>query len=144
MTRFSRTMPKMRIRCDALQRELADLGRRLCAANPGLQLEMWARGVGDDADGIEIFNLKVKPEQRGTGVGSAVLKAVKEFAATKGLPIVLRPEPLPRKKAALDRFYLRAGFKHNRGRNLDQRLTSPFARTMVWRPTESVAALVRG
>lgn len=83
---------------------------------------------------VKLDSIKVKPNFRGQGIGSAVLEELKQFAASVSKPLVLVPEPEKRKKEALDRFYRRAGFVHNKGRNKDYKLSSTFAPTMYWKP----------
>ena len=51
-----------------------------------------------------------------------------------GKPIVLRPEPEPRKKKALMDFYKNLGFVANKGRKTDYTLSSPFSLTLYWKP----------
>jgi GNAT superfamily N-acetyltransferase len=85
---------------------------------------------------ISISDIKVPKEMRDQGIGSAILAAIKQYAASVGKPIVLSPAPERGKKAALNRFYQRNGFNLNAGKNIDFGLSSSFRKTMVWRPTK--------
>jgi hypothetical protein len=81
---------------------------------------------------IELTEIEVV--EKGQGVGTAVIRRIQDYARQVGKPIVLRPHPEPRKKAALFRFYKNLGFVVNKGRNMDYTLSSPFALTMYWKP----------
>ncbi len=87
------------------------------------------------SDVINLHSLRVNPNSRSSGVGSAVIGELKDYARAHGATILLSPEADRGKKAALDRFYRRQGLQHNRGRHKDSRLSSMFAPTMLWRPT---------
>ena len=106
-----------------------DLRAKLMAKYPGLYLF-----VSENNYRIEISSINVPEEQRNKGIGSAVLKAIQDYAHSVNKPIVLSPEPEPRKKVALNRFYKTNGFVHNKGKNRDYRLSSMGGPTMLWRP----------
>lgn len=80
---------------------------------------------------VHVNSIRVKKSGQGKGIGTAVLNAVKKFAAKHRLPVTLSPEPDKGKKAALHRFYSANGFKKCR----DSQYTSPFAPTLIWFPT---------
>lgn len=82
---------------------------------------------------IELQQITVPKEYRGSGVGTTIIKMLQEYAKSVKKPIVLRPEPERGRKKDLDRFYKRLGFVANKGRNKDYSLSSPFANTMYWR-----------
>ena len=107
--------------------DLEDLIIRLQESYPGLQLSAY-----EASHKIELSKIEV--ENRGQGVGTRVIKEIQEYARRVGKPIVLRPEPEPRKKQALLKFYKSLGFVVNKGRQQDYTLSSPFAVTMYWRP----------
>ena len=65
----------------------------------------------DNDDAIQIHSIEVSPDHRGKGIGTEVINKIKQYADEKGKPIVLTAQPQPRKKAVLDRFYKKAGFK---------------------------------
>lgn len=44
-------------------------------------------------DSLGLYNLCVKRNVRGTGIGSSIVRAVQAMAATEGLPVVLQCEP---------------------------------------------------
>lgn len=123
---------------NALMAELVELEARLKSQYPEIDL----LDLGTKYDVVYVNNIRIKPEGRDKGVGTAVFAALKKFAADKKLPIVLSPLPGVGKKAALNRFYLRQGFAHNRGRKKDYRYSSVFGPTMIWRPptTEALEA----
>jgi GNAT superfamily N-acetyltransferase len=84
---------------------------------------------------VELANIKIAPEHRGQGHGSAIIKAFQNYCQQVGKPLVVRPEPeKPRLKNRLLRFYKSLGFIANKGRNADYRLSTPFAMTMYWQP----------
>ena len=119
--------------------EANDVARVLMTKYPGLRLDLRSRG--DDGFAVEVFRLQVKTP--GEGVGSAAMKDLQDWAGKSGVALVLTPEANPRKKAALERFYRRHGFKPNSGRNTDFRLSSPFAPTWVWK-SRVYEALTKG
>lgn len=98
---------------------------------PGLVL--WA---AEHENRINVSELKVPPAMRGSGVGSAVLNAIKIYAQSVGKPVTLSPVPDKGKKAALERFYKRNGFQWNKGVKKDYTLSSFYGSNMVWRPTK--------
>jgi GNAT superfamily N-acetyltransferase len=108
---------------------IAQLVANLEAQYPGLDLFAW-----ENERKIELSDIKVPPEQQGQGIGSAVIKAIQQYAVKVDKPIVLSPSPQPRKKKKLLDFYKRHGFVLNKGRNKDYTLSSTFATTMYWRP----------
>jgi len=110
--------------------ELQNLSNALKLKYPGLILNVWERHDG----AIEIAQIVVPKDKRSQGIGSAVIKEIQEFAKVNGKPIVLSPSPESRKKKSLDNFYKNLGFVPNKGRNVDYTLTTPFAKTMYWKP----------
>lgn len=106
---------------------LNDLLTELRREYAGLQIDAF-----ESAAYIELMGINV--ENKGHGIGTKVIEALQEYARRVGKPIVLRPEPEPRKKAALFRFYKNLGFVVNKGRKRDYALSSPFALTMYWKP----------
>lgn len=113
-----------------LEGELNDLIQRLRNEYPLSKLEAWV----PQGHHIELANIEVRPDSRGKGVGSTVIKRIQDFAREKGLPIMLRPMADRGKKEALYRFYRSLGFINNRGRDMDYELSSPFSTTMFWKP----------
>ena len=94
---------------------------------PGLKLDAYAA-----PEKIELQ--QIEAPVKGGGIGTAVIQKLQDYARSVDKPIVLRPEPEPRKKEALMRFYKNLGFVVNKGRNKDYTLSSPFALTMYWKP----------
>lgn len=93
-------------------------------------VKIWAF---ESKDRVELQQIEISPEHRGSGVGTEIMEMLKSYAKSVGKPIVLRPEPDRGKKAALERFYKRLGFVDNAGRNKDYTLSAPFSNTMYWR-----------
>lgn len=93
-------------------------------------VKIWAF---ESKDRVELQQIEVPLEHRGSGVGTEIMEMLKSYAKSVGKPIVLRPEPDRGKKAALERFYKRLGFVDNAGRNKDYTLSAPFSKTMYWR-----------
>jgi hypothetical protein len=93
-------------------------------------VKIWAF---ESADRVELQQIEVPPEHRGSGIGTSIIEELKNYARSVGKPIVLRPEPERGKKAALERFYKRLGFVNNAGRNKDYALSAPFSKTMYWK-----------
>ena len=75
---------------------------------------------------IEIKSIRIQPDARSMGYGSAIIRKIQEYAKGKNLQIMLHPEPESRKKAALHSFYKNLGFKPNKGRRMDYALSNPF------------------
>ncbi len=116
--------------------DLMELEQELRREFPELKdLDLASRSNG----AIHVQLIRVKPEFRGHGIGSKVIQRIQKFATEKQRPITLSPEPEPRQKANLQRFYRRHGFWPNKGRRADYRFTSPFGPTMMWRPPEASA-----
>jgi len=112
-------------------RELKILENELESQFPGLDLSMWFYQHGPY---IEVAAIKMPTEMQNQGIGHKVMQAIKNKAQEWGIPVVLSPEPAPRKKKKLMNFYKDLGFVPNKGRNKDYRLSIPFAPTMYWRP----------
>lgn len=94
---------------------------------------------------IELMQIVVPEEMRGSGVGTEIIKSLQDYARSIGKPIVIRPEAERGRKADLERFYKGLGFVHNKGRNTDFAISSPLASTMYWRPLrESVGNDMEG
>ena len=110
--------------------ELQILTRNLEAQYPGLDLYTFVSKQGY----VELSQLNVPKEQRNQGIGHIVVQTIKDFAQKIGFPVVLRPEAEARKKSKLDNFYKDLGFIHNKGRNRDYTLDTPFASSMFWKP----------
>lgn len=83
---------------------------------------------------IELAMIEVEKDARSSGIGTAVMQKLNQYADMVGKPIVLSPEPQPRKKKALDNFYRRNGYVNNKGRNRDDLLSAAFHSTMYRRP----------
>jgi GNAT superfamily N-acetyltransferase len=96
---------------------------------PGIKLDAW-----ENDNRIELSTIEVPQKMRGNGIGSNILKSLKDYAQKVNKPIVLRPQADRGKIAALDRFYDRNEFVKNKGRNADYTLSSPFAATRYWKP----------
>jgi hypothetical protein len=107
--------------------DLDALVTKLRQEYPGLRIYAY-----ESAGLIELMEIEVK--DKGQGTGTKVIKALQEYARGVGKPIVLRPHPEPRKKAALFKFYKNLGFVMNKGRKTDYTLSSPFSLTMYWKP----------
>ena len=112
-----------------LSEKLQQLVQNLKSQHEGLDLIVW---FGNNY--IEIAKIEVPLERRHQGIGYRVIKEIKNFAREAGVPVVLRPEAERGYKKKLDRFYRDLGFVHNKGRNTDYQLSSPFAPTMYWKP----------
>lgn len=86
---------------------------------------------------LYLSDLYIKPEFRGQGIGSKIMKYITDFADSNNLTIVLIPEPESLKKSAVKRlvdFYKRFGFVINTGGNIDYELSEPFATNMYRYP----------
>ena len=89
--------------------------------------ELW---ITEGPKHVEIHNIRVKPDNRNSGVGTEVIKAVKDYAANAGKRVILYAEPDRGKKTALSRFYKRQDFKKP-GRSKDFSIPR---HTHVWHP----------
>jgi ribosomal protein S18 acetylase RimI-like enzyme len=86
---------------------------------------------------LYLSDLYVKNQFRGTGVGSAVMKDITDYADSRKLPIVLIPAPESETRSSLTKlinFYKKFGFVINKGRNVDYLLSEPFSLTMYRLP----------
>lgn len=82
---------------------------------------------------IELCEIRVPKDQRGKGIGSEIIRMIQDYAKKVGKPIVLFPQPERGKKKALEDFYTNLGFVYNKGRHSDNRISSPFGKTMYWK-----------
>jgi len=96
---------------------------------PGVDVEAWA-----NQNSIELATLKIPPNLQSGGMGTEIVQSLQKIAQQINLPIIVKPEPEPRKKAKLISFYKSLGFVENKGRNRDYSISSPFGTTMYWRP----------
>jgi len=110
--------------------ELQALTESLEGKYPGLQLHAFVSRSGY----VEISLIRVLLENRNQGIGTEVIQAIKDFAQSINLPVVLRPSAESRKIKKLDNFYRNLDFVHNKGRKRDYGLATPFAPTMYWKP----------
>lgn len=118
-------------RKDEVNKLVRALEHHLESEFPQLEdLDLYAK----QEDVIYVGSIRVKKEFRGQGIGSKVMMKIIEFADKNKLIIVLHPEPEPRYKEKLLRFYSNLGFVKNKGRHMDYRLSEPFGLTMVRRP----------
>ena len=115
-----------------LQSQIDQLEQSLESQFPGLDLDIWVTRGGY----IELARINVPKDMRNQGIGHQVMQTLKNFAQSVNLPIVLRPEPEPRKKKKLMDFYKDVDFVKNKGRNEDYRLSTPFAPSMYWKPKD--------
>jgi len=91
--------------------------------------------ISENDKQIYLHNLQVPPEKRGQGIGKNIIKLLKDYAKLKNKPLSLEPSPDRGYKKKLEKFYKDLGFVPNKGRNLDQDLLKPFAKTMYYKPT---------
>jgi hypothetical protein len=92
-------------------------------------------------DGLYISDLYIKPEFRGCGIGSKIMRDITNFADKNDINIVLIPEPESLKKVAVKRlvdFYKKFGFVLNTGKNKDYKLSDTFATNMYRYPKSSL------
>jgi len=82
---------------------------------PGTNLYAYERGSGD----IRLNTIWIPPDKRAGGIGTRALKGLTKIADKSKKTISLTQAPDPGKKAALNRFYSRHGFKSNLGKNRD-------------------------
>lgn len=86
---------------------------------------------------LYLSDLYIKPEFKGQGFGTKIMKYITDFADKNNLNIVLIPEPESLKKSAVKRlvnFYKRFGFVINSGKNKDYELSEPFGTNMYRYP----------
>lgn len=94
---------------------------------PGIHIEVY-----ENPQKINLSSIIVP--QKNQGIGTKVVNMIKDYAKKVRKPIVLIPDAEKGKKQALDRFYKNLGFVANKGRKVDYSLSSPFAKTMYWKP----------
>jgi len=115
------------------QTPIQTLVAQLKATYPGLELY-----VSQTVRDVHVHEIKVPKEQRDGGIGTKVMQAIQQYAQTLGLPVTLSPQPEPKQKARLLKFYKNLGFYNNQGRRKDYSLGG-FASgpTWVWRPKKT-------
>lgn len=109
--------------------KLDELVRHLKSSFPGLDLYVY-----ETLKTIHVSRINVPKDQRGQGIGSKVLTALKDYARQVSKPLVLVPEAERGKKQALEDFYKSNDFVYNKGRRKDWNITVPFAKSMYWKP----------
>lgn len=107
--------------------KLDSLVQSLKGIYPGLDLF-----VSERSNEIHVHEIKVKDKNKGTG--TKVMQALQQYAQLVGKPITLTPQPEPRKKAKLLKFYKSLGFYNNSGRKKDYRYGGIGGPTWMWRP----------
>jgi GNAT superfamily N-acetyltransferase len=109
--------------------QLINLRRKLEQKYQGLDLF-----VSEDEYRVFLDSIVIPLEQRNRGIGTKVISELQNYARMVNKPLVLSPEAERGKKKMLERFYKNLGFRHNRGRNRNYQLSTPFAPTMYWNP----------
>jgi GNAT superfamily N-acetyltransferase len=94
---------------------LETIGRNLQKRTPGMKFHATPSQTGD----IRLHSIEVPKERRNQGIGSHALENITGFADRQNKRVTLTPEAEKGKKAKLDKFYKRFGFKSNKGRNKD-------------------------
>lgn len=79
--------------------------------HPGMKLSLQHN---DRTNTIRVNKIEVPKEKQGKGIGSRAMRGIASYAQKQNLPVTLTPEPEKGKKAALNRFYNRHGFKKNK------------------------------
>jgi GNAT superfamily N-acetyltransferase len=101
------------------------LRRDLEARYPGLDL--WV-SIGPSGD-LRLNQIVVPKDQRQQGIGTAVMKALTDFADEHKLPMTLTPDrSYGGSVTRLRQFYRRFGFRPNKGRNKDFRFSGAMLR----------------
>jgi len=109
--------------------EIEAIRQALKTQYTGLELDIWQH-----ENYIELARIELPKDMRDQGIGTQIIQKLQDYAKAQNLPLVVSPEADKNKKQALDRFYRNLGFINNKGRNMDYTLSSPFRRTMYWRP----------
>jgi len=95
-------------------------------------------GIYYDRNNNSLFlsDFYIKPEHRGKGVGTRIMKSIVQFGDVMKLPIVLMPEPDDDNMSVNDliNFYKKFGFVLNKGKQKDYSFSDPFATTMYRLP----------
>lgn len=77
-------------------------------------------------DALELKLIELKPESRGLGIGSEIMREILAYADKHAKIIVLSPHEV--KKAKLKKWYRSLGFQYNKGRNKDFRFMNSMIR----------------
>jgi GNAT superfamily N-acetyltransferase len=109
---------------DAVQTISKNLERR----TPGMKFHAYPSHSGD----IRLHSIEVPKEKQGQGIGSHALKNLTKFADKQNKRVTLTPQADKGKKAKLDKFYKRFGFRSNKGRNKDFSVSD----TMIRKPNQ--------
>jgi len=95
------------MRLFVISESVNDLQEQLIAEFPELE----ELSIHAHRNAIYLSNIRVHKDARDKGIGTKVVERLKEYAQELGLPVLLSAEHDPRKKAPLERFYRRLGFK---------------------------------
>ena len=104
--------------------DLQSFAARLKAKHEGVE-DLWIYSLGDsNPNTIKLDSIRVAKDARKSGVGSAVMQEITDYADERRLRVVLTPGQRDdghgtTSRGRLVRFYKRFGFKENKGRNKD-------------------------
>lgn len=111
--------------------EVSNLESKLLSSYPELQdLHLY---IAADKT-LFISSIRVKKEFRGNGIGSKVMNEIIRFADLNKLIVTLSPQPEPRYKEKLNKFYKQYGFIPNKGRYAKTYLGGAFGLYMYRMP----------
>lgn len=80
--------------------------------HPGMRFSIYQSSV--NPTNIQLHSIKVPKDKRNQGIGSRAIKGLINYAKRNKQTVSLTPQAEKNKKAALERFYKRAGFKKNK------------------------------
>lgn len=116
---------------EALRSEIKRMELDLKIEFPQLaNLHIYLRSGGD----LYLNSLRVKPNERGKGIGHKVMERIIDFADKHNLYLTLHPVPEPRYKAKLQQFYKSFGLRPNKGRRTLYQYSDPFHINWIRRP----------
>lgn len=92
--------------------------------------------TGLDGEELHLNSIRVKPNERGKGIGEKVMDRILKFADEKGLYVTLKPVPERGYKEKLHKFYKRFGFYRNVGRKGISKYGGAFGVYWIRRPVK--------
>jgi len=96
------------------------------------------------SSGEELFlnSIRMKPNERGKGIGRKVMDRIIEFADKHGLYLTLKPGPEKGYKEKLNQFYKSFGFYPNKGRKGLSQYGGAFGTYWIRRPEKNIEEII--
>ena len=103
---------------------LEELTNKVEQDHPDVKLD-----ISEKNGNISLSRIVVPKESRNSGVGTAIMRHITNYADSKGMTVSLTPSTeYGGKKSGLERFYRNLGFVPNKGRTADLRISDSWIR----------------